>query len=104
MLHGRSVAYAEAGSGSVLLMIHGFARTLENWQEVIEPLAKDHTVIAPDLPGHGASAPGGGDYSLGGLRLAYATCSSRSVMTVPRWSATRSGAASLCSSPTSSLR
>jgi pimeloyl-ACP methyl ester carboxylesterase len=66
-LHGRTVTYAEAGSGPVLLLIHGMAGTLENWQEVIEPLARHHTVIAPDLPGHGTSAPGGGDYSLGAL-------------------------------------
>jgi pimeloyl-ACP methyl ester carboxylesterase len=33
---------------------------------VIEPLARTHTVIAPDLPGHGTSA-GGGDYSVGAL-------------------------------------
>src|ERR1039457_3123977 len=66
-LHGRTVTYAEAGSGPVLLLIHGMAGTLENGQEVIEPLARHHTVIAPDLPGHGTSAPGGGDYSLGAL-------------------------------------
>jgi len=66
-LHGRSVTYFQAGSGPVLLLIHGMAGTCENWQAVIEPLARQHTVIAPDLPGHGSSAPGGGDYSLGAL-------------------------------------
>ena len=66
-LHGRSITYAEAGSGPLILLIHGMAGTLENWEEVIEPLAADHTIIASDLPGHGASAAGGGDYSLGGL-------------------------------------
>jgi pimeloyl-ACP methyl ester carboxylesterase len=66
-LHGSAVTYAEAGSGPLLLLIHGMAGTYENWQEVIEPLARDHTVIAPDLPGHGTSAPGHGDYSLGAL-------------------------------------
>ena len=64
-LHGRPVTYAQAGSGPVLLLIHGMGGTYENWQAVIEPLAREHTVVAPDLPGHGASAPGGGDYSLG---------------------------------------
>jgi len=67
MLHGRSVTYAEAGEGPVLLLIHGMGGSFENWQAVIEPLALGHTVIAPDLPGHGESAPGGGDYSLGAL-------------------------------------
>lgn len=65
VLHGRSVTFAEAGEGPVLLLIHGMAGTFENWQEVAEPLARNHTVIAPDLPGHGASGPGGGDYSIG---------------------------------------
>ncbi|HEY3435547.1 MAG TPA: alpha/beta fold hydrolase, partial [Solirubrobacterales bacterium] len=41
--------------------------TCANWESVIEPLAINRTVIAPDFPGHGSSAPGGGDYSLGGL-------------------------------------
>ncbi len=67
MLHGRPVTYALAGQGPPVLLIHGMAGDLNNWREVIEPLARHHTVIAPDLPGHGGSAPGGGDYSLGAL-------------------------------------
>src|SRR5689334_4661481 len=66
-LHGRPTTYAQAGSGPVLLLIHGIAGSMENWQEVIEPLARRHTVVAPNLPGHGGSAPGAGDYSLGTL-------------------------------------
>ena len=66
-VHGRSVSYAEAGSGELLLLIHGMAGHAENWQSVIEPLALRSRVIAPDFPGHGRSAPGGGDYSLGSL-------------------------------------
>jgi pimeloyl-ACP methyl ester carboxylesterase len=67
MLHGRPLTFVQAGSGPVLLLIHGMGGTLENWQPVIEPLARQHTVIAPDLPGHGVSAPGAGDYSIGAL-------------------------------------
>jgi pimeloyl-ACP methyl ester carboxylesterase len=67
IVHGRSVSYMEAGEGSVLLLIHGIAGRCENWREVIEPLARHHTVIAPDLPGHGASEAGAGDYSIGAL-------------------------------------
>jgi len=66
-LHGRPMSYAQAGSGPVLLLIHGIAGSMENWQEVIEPLAQTHTVVAPNLPGHGGSGPGAGDYSLGAL-------------------------------------
>ncbi|HET6870430.1 MAG TPA: alpha/beta fold hydrolase [Solirubrobacteraceae bacterium] len=68
-LHGRSLSYAELGSGPVLLLIHGMAGSCENWRAVIEPLARHYTVVAPDLPGHGGSAPGTGDYSLGALAV-----------------------------------
>jgi pimeloyl-ACP methyl ester carboxylesterase len=66
-LHGRESGYLVGGEGPVLLLIHGMAGTCENWRDVIEPLARHHTVIAPDLPGHGLSAGGQGDYSLGNL-------------------------------------
>jgi pimeloyl-ACP methyl ester carboxylesterase len=66
-IHGRALTYREAGEGPVLLLVHGMAGTAESWKSVIEPLALRHTVIAPDFPGHGESAPGGGDYSLGSL-------------------------------------
>ena len=69
-VHGRPINFIEAGSGPVLLLIHGMAGTCANWESVIEPLAIHHTVIAPDFPGHGSSAPGGGDYSLGALASA----------------------------------
>lgn len=66
-IHGRAVSFTEAGTGPVLLLVHGMGGNCRNWEEVVEPLARSHTVIAPDLPGHGASQPGGGDYSIGAL-------------------------------------
>jgi pimeloyl-ACP methyl ester carboxylesterase len=69
VLHGRHVSYAAAGAGPVLLLIHGMGGGYENWREVIEPLARRYTVIAPDLPGHGASGPTSGDYSVGALAV-----------------------------------
>jgi pimeloyl-ACP methyl ester carboxylesterase len=66
-LHGREVSFVEAGSGPLLLLVHGMAGSCESWSPVIEPLARTHTVIAVDLPGHGNSQPGGGDYSIGSL-------------------------------------
>ena len=69
-LHGRSMTYAEAGKGPVLLLIHGIAGDWQTWRAAIEPLSRTHTVIAPDLPGHGASDPSAGDYSVGGLAAA----------------------------------
>jgi len=66
-LHGHSIAYVQKGSGPVLLLIHGMAGALDTWRSVIDSLADHATVLAVDLPGHGASSPGGGDYSLGSL-------------------------------------
>ena len=66
-IHGRACSYAQAGDGPVLLLVHGMGGSLHNWDEAIEPLARTHTVIAPDLPGHGTSEAGGGDYSVGSL-------------------------------------
>jgi pimeloyl-ACP methyl ester carboxylesterase len=66
-VHGHSISYLEAGEGPVLLLVHGIAGSCENWRETIEPLARHHTAIAPDLPGHGASQAGGGDYSIGAM-------------------------------------
>ena len=51
VLHGRSVAYVEAGQGPVLLLIHGMAGDWQSWRPVIEPLAESQTVIAPISPG-----------------------------------------------------
>jgi pimeloyl-ACP methyl ester carboxylesterase len=69
MLHGRVVTYADAGAGPVLLLVHGMGGGYENWRDVVDPLAHRHTVVAPDLPGHGTSAAGNGDYSIGGLAV-----------------------------------
>jgi pimeloyl-ACP methyl ester carboxylesterase len=66
-IHGHDVAYRVAGSGPPLLLVHGMAGSASTWRHVMPELARDHTVIAPDLPGHGRSAKGPGDYSLGSL-------------------------------------
>ncbi len=64
-LHGHRVAYRRAGQGPVILLIHGITSTSATWETVIPALARGHTVIAPDLLGHGESAKPRGDYSLG---------------------------------------
>ena len=66
-LHGHTLAFRMAGQGPVLLLIHGIAGTNAVWEEVFPELAADHTVIAPDLPGHGESGASAGDYSLGAM-------------------------------------
>jgi pimeloyl-ACP methyl ester carboxylesterase len=64
-LHGQEMTYRTAGSGPVLLLVHGMAGSSLMWNDVLPGLAKHFTVIAPDLPGHGQSAKPRGDYSLG---------------------------------------
>jgi pimeloyl-ACP methyl ester carboxylesterase len=66
-IHGHSVTYVQQGSGPVLLLIHGMASSLDTWRLVVDPLARNATVLAVDLPGHGGSSPGSGDSSLGSL-------------------------------------
>ena len=64
-LHGRRAIYRVAGSGPPVVLIHGMLNSSYHWQAVAELLAPHHTVIAPDLIGHGDSAAPRGDYSLG---------------------------------------
>src|SRR3954452_8347331 len=64
-IHGHRVRFRTAGEGPALLLVHGVAGSSQTWEEVIPQLARDHTVIAPDLLGHGESAKPRGDYSLG---------------------------------------
>lgn len=40
------------GAGPVLLLLHGTGASCHSWRDMIEPLARQFTVIAPDLPGH----------------------------------------------------
>jgi pimeloyl-ACP methyl ester carboxylesterase len=64
-LHGHRVRYLTAGSGPPLVLVHGITSSADTWTDAMRGLARDHTVIAPDLLGHGASAKPRGDYSLG---------------------------------------
>src|SRR3954453_16066926 len=64
-LHGHPVSYCTAGSGPVLVLIHGITSSSRAWDRVLPALAEHHTVVAPDLLGHGDSAKPRGDYSLG---------------------------------------
>lgn len=65
-LSGGDLAYTSAGTGSeVLVLIHGLGGSRQTWRHLIPSLARTHTVIALDLPGHGESDPPAGDYSLG---------------------------------------
>lgn len=45
-----------AGAGPVLLLLHGAGAATHSWRDMLPLLAKDYTVVAPDLPGHGFTA------------------------------------------------
>ena len=64
-LHGHEVSFLREGSGPALVLVHGVTSGSATWERAISLLARDHTVIAPDLLGHGESAKPRGDYSLG---------------------------------------
>jgi EmrB/QacA subfamily drug resistance transporter len=64
---GQRVVFRTAGSGPALLLIHGLLEDSKTWRRIAPALAIGHTVIAPDLLGHGESdAPLRFDYSPGG--------------------------------------
>ena len=46
---------AIGGTGSPIVLLHGFPQTHLMWRHVAADLAADHTVICPDLRGYGAS-------------------------------------------------
>lgn len=46
---------AVGGTGSPIVLVHGFPQTHLMWRHVAVDLAADHTVICPDLRGYGAS-------------------------------------------------
>jgi pimeloyl-ACP methyl ester carboxylesterase len=69
-LQGREVAYVVGGDGPTVLLIHGIGGDWRTWEPVLDGLARQHRVVAVDLPGHGGSAKGAGDYSLGALASA----------------------------------
>lgn len=53
---GVSTAVLEGGHGPPLVLLHGPAGNAAHWMRVIPDLVSTHRVIAPDLPGQGASA------------------------------------------------
>ncbi|WP_128375773.1 alpha/beta fold hydrolase [Streptomyces cavernae] len=64
VVHGYRRAYRIAGEGPALVLIHGIGDSSATWAELIPDLARRHTVIAPDLLGHGASDKPRADYSV----------------------------------------
>ncbi len=59
------------GNGPALLLIHGTGAASLSWRDVMPTLAQNHTVIVPDLPGHGLTeTPAAARMSLPGMARA----------------------------------
>ena len=52
---GESLAYRRAGSGPPLVLLHGAYEDSRVWRDQLSDLSDEFTVVAPDVPGFGAS-------------------------------------------------
>ena len=53
---GAEIAIVQGGSGSPLLLLHGYPQTHAIWHKVAPALVKHFTLVIPDLRGYGASS------------------------------------------------
>jgi pimeloyl-ACP methyl ester carboxylesterase len=60
---GADIFVRTAGSGPVVVLLHGYAETSDSWAPLAKELVKAYTVVVPDLRGIGRSSrpPGGYD-------------------------------------------
>ena len=54
--NGIRTFYLEAGTGDAVILLHGLGATNSSMLPTLADMARDHRVIAPDLPGFGESA------------------------------------------------
>jgi pimeloyl-ACP methyl ester carboxylesterase len=93
-LAGIPTVLQEGGDGPPMVLLHGPGGAALDWMQVIPELVKSHMVVAPDLPGQGASGSGPGpapltvDRVLGWLgELIDHTCPSPPVLVGYAWGA-----------------
>ena len=62
-IDGVDLHYVSGGQGPLVLLVHGFGQTWYEWHQLMPLLARHFTVVAPDLPGLGLSAPPSTSYT-----------------------------------------
>ena len=62
-VNGTRVRYVDVGEGPAVVLLHGFASSLETWDLLVPKLRGRHRVIAVDLKGFGWTDRPAGDYS-----------------------------------------
>jgi pimeloyl-ACP methyl ester carboxylesterase len=59
--NGTSIYVRSGGTGPAVVLLHGYGETGDMWAPMAVDLARDHTVVVPDLRGMGLSSkPAGG--------------------------------------------
>ena len=60
--NGAQIFVRVGGQGSAVVLLHGYGETGDMWAPLAARLARDHTVIVPDLRGMGLSSHPAGGY------------------------------------------
>ena len=55
-VNGQRLHYARAGSGPLVVFLHGFPEFWYEWKHQIAEFSRDHTVVAPDMRGYNLSS------------------------------------------------
>ena len=69
-----------AGTGPAILLLHGTGGASHSWGDIVPLLARDHTVLVPDLPGQGFTPALGEPPTIDAMaRAVHALCTALSV-------------------------
>ena len=82
---GTSLYVRVGGQGPAVVLLHGFGDTGDMWAPLAADLAKDHTVIVPDLRGMGRSEHPDTGYTKKNQAVDIAGSWMRSRSNGPRW-------------------
>jgi pimeloyl-ACP methyl ester carboxylesterase len=55
-VNGQRLHYARAGSGPLMMFVHGFPEFWYEWKHQIAEFSRDYTVVAPDMRGYNLSS------------------------------------------------